>query len=92
MPKPPTRDQIRHPFAQTIQALRLKAGISQEALNLGIDRGHTPSLYTVLRLLADLHVTFVEFARQFEPIQRAQVGAGGRTTVPKRKGTRHNVR
>jgi transcriptional regulator with XRE-family HTH domain len=75
MPKPPTRDQIRSAFAQTVRSLRLKAGISQErlALDLGIDRGHTPRLYTVLRLLADLHVTFAEFAREFERTLRLSV-------------------
>jgi hypothetical protein len=36
------------------------------------------------------HITFVEFAEEFECMLRAQGGAG-RTTVPKRKGTRHNA-
>jgi hypothetical protein len=85
MPKPPTRDQIRRAFTQTIESLRLKAGISQEGLNLGIDRGHTPRLYTVLRLLADLHVTFVKFAEEFERTLHSKGGTGGRATVAKRK-------
>jgi transcriptional regulator with XRE-family HTH domain len=91
MPKPPTRDQIRRAFAQTVRSLRLKSGISQErlALNLGIDRGntaglkrglHTPTLYTILRLLDGLHVTFVEFAGEFERTLHAQ---SGQTTVRK---------
>jgi transcriptional regulator with XRE-family HTH domain len=103
MPKPPTRDQIRRAFAQTVRSLRLKAGISQErlALNLGIDRGntaglerglHSPRLYTILRLLPGLHVTFVEFADEFERSLHTKRGAGGRTTVLKRKRTRQNVR
>jgi transcriptional regulator with XRE-family HTH domain len=79
--------------------LRLKAGIPQERLarNLGIDRGnkagleggrHTPTLQTIFKLLPVLHVTFVEFAEEFERTLRAQSGPGGRTTVPKRKGIR----
>jgi hypothetical protein len=95
MPKPPTRDQIRLAFAQTVRSLRLKARISQErlALNLGIDRGntaglerglHTPRLYTILRLLPGLHVTFIEFAGEFERTLHTKGGAGGRTTCPRR--------
>jgi transcriptional regulator with XRE-family HTH domain len=77
MPKPPTRDQISHAFAQTVRSLRLKAGISQERLarSLGVDRANTaalergrrtPTLYTVCRLLPGLRVTFAEFARELE--------------------------
>jgi transcriptional regulator with XRE-family HTH domain len=58
-----------------VRALRLKAGLSQERLarDLGIDRGnlaslkrglHTPTFYTIVRLLSGLHVTFVEFCRR----------------------------
>jgi len=91
MPKPPTRDQIRRAFAQTVRSLRLKAGISQErlALNLSIDRAYTaalerglqsPRLYAILRLLPGLRVTFVEFAGEFERTLHAQ---SGQTTVRK---------
>ena len=38
------------------------------------------------------HVTFAEFAEEFKRILRAHGGAGGRTTAPKHKGTRQNVR
>jgi hypothetical protein len=38
------------------------------------------------------HVTLAEFAEGFKRILRAHGGAGGRTTVPKHKGTRQNVR
>jgi hypothetical protein len=31
-------------------------------------------------------------AQEFERTLRAKAGAGGRTTVPKQKGTRHNLR
>jgi transcriptional regulator with XRE-family HTH domain len=35
----------------------------------GLERGvHTPTLYTMCRLLPDLHVTFVEFVQEFERI------------------------
>jgi transcriptional regulator with XRE-family HTH domain len=62
--------QIRRACAQTVRSLRLKAGLSQERLvrELGIDRGnlaglerglHTPTLYTMCRLLPGLHVTFI---------------------------------
>jgi transcriptional regulator with XRE-family HTH domain len=87
MLKSATRDQIRLVFGQTLRFLRRKAGISQERLarNLGIDRGytaglergrHTPTLETIYRLLPGLHVTFVEFAREFERTLRAKDGAG----------------
>jgi transcriptional regulator with XRE-family HTH domain len=53
--------------------------LSQERLaqDLGIDRGnlaglerglHTPTFYTIVRLLPGLHVTFVEFVQEFERI------------------------
>jgi hypothetical protein len=59
----------------------------------GLERGlRTPRLYTILRLLPGLHVTFVEFAEEFERSLHTKCGAGGRTTVPKRKRTRHDVR
>jgi hypothetical protein len=56
-----------------------RAGLSQERLarDLGVDRGnlaiqergrHTPGLYTIVRLLPGLGVTFVEFCRTFERI------------------------
>ena len=100
--KPPTRDQIRRALAKTIRSLRLKAGISQErlALNVGRNRGntaglerglHIPTFETIYELLPGLHVTFVEFAEEFERSLRAKDDAGGRTTVPKRKAIRHNV-
>ena len=83
MLKSATRNQIRCAFAQTVRFLRQKAGISQERLarNLGIDRGylgglerekHTPTLESVFRLLPGLHVTFAEFAREFERTLRAK--------------------
>ena len=76
MPKLPTRPQIRRAFADTVRSLSLKAGISQGrlALSLGIDRGntaalehgrHTPTLYTICRLLPGLHASFVEFGQEF---------------------------
>ena len=35
----------------------------------GLERGlHTPTLYTMCRLLPGLHVTFIEFCRTFERI------------------------
>jgi transcriptional regulator with XRE-family HTH domain len=97
--EPPTRDQIRRAFAQTVRSLRRKAGISQErlALNLGIDRAntaglerglHSPTLGTIFRLLPRLHVTLAEFAKEFERNLRAHGGAGEQATVPKHKGTR----
>jgi transcriptional regulator with XRE-family HTH domain len=77
--EPTARALIGHVFAQTVRSLRLEAGISQERLALGVginrahlaglERGlHTPTLYTVCRLLPRLHVTFVEFCRTFERI------------------------
>jgi hypothetical protein len=38
------------------------------------------------------HVTFVEFAGEFERSLHTKGGAGGRTSVPKHKPTGHNVR
>jgi transcriptional regulator with XRE-family HTH domain len=78
---------LRHAFGQTVRRLRLKAGISQErlALNVGLNRANTaslergrrtPTLETVFKLLPGLHVTFVEFAQEFERTLRD--GAKGR--------------
>jgi len=77
--EPTVRTQIGRAFAQTVRSLRREVGISQERLALGVginrahlaglERGlHTPTLYTVCRLLPGLHVTFVEFCRTFERI------------------------
>ena len=77
--KPAVRAQIGRACAQTVRSLRLKAGLSQERLALGaginrayvagLERGlHTPTLYTMCRLLPGLHVTFIEFCRTFERI------------------------
>jgi hypothetical protein len=49
-------------------------------------------LYTILRLLPGLHVTFVESAEEFERTLHTKGSAGERTTVPKHKATRHDVR
>ena len=79
--EPTVRAVIGHVFGQTVRSLRLEAGISQERLALGVginrahlaglERGlHTPTLYTICRLLPGLHVTFVEFCRKFERILR----------------------
>jgi transcriptional regulator with XRE-family HTH domain len=75
--------QIRRACAQAVRELRLKAGLSQEQLarDLGIDLGtlvglesgrRTPTLYTIVRLLPGLHVTFVEFVQEFERILKKQ--------------------
>ena len=69
-----------------MRVLRLKAGLSQERLarDLGIDRGnlanlerglHTPTFYTIIRLLPGLGVTFVEFCRTFERILKNAAAA-----------------
>lgn len=68
---------IRRAFSLTLQNLRHKAGIAQEALALeaGINRGymsgleqgrHAPTLVMICRLLAPLGVTFTGFALEFE--------------------------
>jgi ribosome-binding protein aMBF1 (putative translation factor) len=101
--RPPTRDQVRRALAKTIRSLRLKAGISQERLALDVDRDrgntaslerglHIPTLETIYELLPGLHVTFAEFAEEFERILRAQNNPDGPTTVPKPKRTRHDGR
>jgi transcriptional regulator with XRE-family HTH domain len=80
---------LQRAFGETVRRLRLKAGISQErlALDVGRDRGDTgslerglriPRLDTIFQLLPGLHVTFVEFAAEFERTLRAKNGAGGR--------------
>ena len=57
--------------------------LSQERLarDLGVDRGNlaglergmrNPTFYTIVRLLPGLHVTFVEFAQEFERILKKQ--------------------
>jgi len=67
--EPAVRAQIGRAFAQTVRSLRCEVGISQERLALGVginrahlaglERGvHTPTLYTMCRLLPGLHVTF----------------------------------
>ena len=77
--EPTVRTQIGRAFAQTVRSLRREVGISQERLALGagmnrayvagLERGlHTPTLYTMCRLLPGLHVTFIEFCRTFERI------------------------
>ena len=77
--EPAVRAQIGRAFAQTVRSLRCEVGISQERLALGVginrahlaglERGvHTPTLYTMCRLLPGLHVTFVEFVQEFERI------------------------
>jgi len=77
MRPPVSRDQLRLAFADTIQILRQRVGLSQEklALQAGVSRGymgklereqHTPTIESVYKLLPALHVTFVEFAAEFE--------------------------
>jgi transcriptional regulator with XRE-family HTH domain len=68
---------IRRAFGLTIQNLRRRIGLGQEALarGAGVDRAymgslergkHTPTLEMVLKCLPLLRVTFVEFAEEFE--------------------------
>ena len=81
--EPAVRAQIGRAFAQTVRSLRCEVGISQERLALGVginrayvaglERGlHTPTFYTIVRLLPGLGVTFVEFCRTFERILKKQ--------------------
>jgi transcriptional regulator with XRE-family HTH domain len=72
-----------------MRCLRRKAGISQErlAVVVGRDRGNTaglerglrnPRLDTIFELLPALHVTFAEFAGEFESILATQSNSDGR--------------
>jgi transcriptional regulator with XRE-family HTH domain len=102
--EPTVRAVIGHVFGQTVRSLRLEAGISQERLALGaginrahlagLERGlHTPTLYTVCRLLPGLHVTFVEFCRTFERnLSKTHLPASrGRTTPLTRTVTQGGI-
>jgi transcriptional regulator with XRE-family HTH domain len=64
-------------FGMTVRALRLRAGLSQEALALeagvgraymsALERGlHNATIGMAYRLLPYLNVSFVEFAAEFE--------------------------
>jgi len=76
--RPPTsRDQLRLAFADTVQILRQRVGLSQErlALEAGVSRGymgklereqHTPTIESIYKLLPALQVTFAEFATEFD--------------------------
>lgn len=77
MQKSVTRAQFGRAFGMTVRALRLRAGVAQEALALeagvgraymsALERGlHNPSLEMVYRLLPFLKVDLVEFAGEFE--------------------------
>lgn len=77
MQKPPSRVWVRRAFGKTLRRLRLRAGIAQEALALdaGIGRSYmgrlerglsNPTIEMTLRLLPSLHVSFPEFAQEFD--------------------------
>lgn len=79
MRPPPSREQLRRAFADTVRILRARRDISQESLayESGVDRGymgslerekHTATLETIYKLLPVLGVTFAEFAAEFEAV------------------------
>jgi len=78
-----TEDQLRRAFADTVQVLRNRAGLSQEKLALaaGVSRGYMgrlereaniPTLKIIYRLLPALGVSFAEFAAEFDQALHAR--------------------
>lgn len=77
MQKAVTRAQFGRAYGMTVRALRLRAGIAQEALALeagvgrsymsALERGlHNPTLEMVYRILPLLGVDLIGFAKEFE--------------------------
>ena len=71
------RASIARAFGITLRYLRLRDGVTQEALahESGVDRGYlgelergryNPTLETIYRLLPHLKVGFAEFAEEFD--------------------------
>jgi transcriptional regulator with XRE-family HTH domain len=74
---PPGRVEARRALSLALKEFRRRAGLSQEALALesGVDRTHvglierelrSPTVETLLRLLAPLGATFTMLGREFD--------------------------